>query len=228
MSTPYYQDDLVTLYHGDCREILPQLDGITALVADPPYGIALRTNYRKQGRGGLAQCNDFGAGIAGDGEPFDPTHLLGYRRVVLFGANHYADKLPPSPGWLVWDKLDGLTSKREVGFNDQADVELAWTNRKMPARLYSHRWMGMLKASERGAKRVHPTQKPVALLRWVLTATTTDDDLTCDPYAGSGPTLLAARELGRPSIGIETEERYCEVIATRLAEQSMTLDLAPA
>lgn len=220
---PYYSDESVTLYKGDCREILPQLIGVTALVTDPPYGIRLKTNYGKQGRGCLATSNDFGPGIVGDDEAFDPTHLLGYCRVVLFGANHYAALLPSSPCWLVWDKLDGLTSKREVGFNDQADVEMAWTNKSAPARLFSHRWMGMLKASERGAKRQHPTQKPVALMRWVLQAVTEADDLICDPYAGSGATLLAARELGRRCIGIEIEERYCDVIARRLSANVLPL-----
>lgn len=219
MSTPYYSDDLVTLYHGDCREILPRLDGITALVTDPPYGIKVQTNYGSRGRGAATRSHDYGPSMIGDDGPFDPAHLLGYPRVVLFGANHYADKLPASPCWLVWDKLDGLTSRREVGFNDQADTELVWTNKRAPARLFSHRWMGMLKASERGVRRVHPTQKPVDLMRWVLLATTVDGDLIADPYAGSGSTLVAARALGRRVIGVEIDERYCEVIATRLSEQ---------
>lgn len=125
-------------------------------------------------------------------------------------------KLPASPGWLVWDKLDGLTSKRAVGFNDQADAELAWTNRRMPARLFSHRWMGLMKGSERDETRLHPTQKPLTLMRWVLLATTTAADVVCDPYAGSGTTLRAAKDLGRRAIGIELHEPYCEIIARRL------------
>jgi site-specific DNA-methyltransferase (adenine-specific) len=229
VTEPYYREGLVTLYHGDCRDVLPQLDDVTAIVSDPPYGVDNDTNYsqrsisRKGGRGrggprgGLTRSTDFGPTIVGDADPFDPAHLLGYPRVVLFGANHYSDKLPASPCWLVWDKLDGLTSRREVGFNDQADTELIWTNKRAPARLFSHRWMGMLKASERGVRRVHPTQKPVDLMRWVLLATTTDADVIADPYAGSGSTLLAARDLGRRVIGIEVEERYCEVTASRLS-----------
>lgn len=228
MLIPHYQDDLVTLYCGNCQDVLPHLKGITALVTDPPYGVGLKTNYGAQGRSCLAKSNDFGAGIVGDNAPFDPTHLLDYPRVVLFGGNHYADRLPASPGWLVWDKLDGLTSKREVGFNDQADVEMAWTNKRSPARLFSHRWMGMLKASERGQRRQHPTQKPVDLMRWVLQATTTPDDLICDPYAGSGSTLLAAASLGRRCVGIEIEERYCDVIAGRLSAVADQGDLFSA
>jgi site-specific DNA-methyltransferase (adenine-specific) len=210
----YYRDELVTLYHGDCREVLPTLDGVTAIVTDPPYGIGLQTNYGTRGRSAAACSNDYGVGMIGDSGPFDPAHLLAYPRVVLFGANHYSDRLPKSACWLVWDKLDGLTSRR-----DQADVELIWTNKCAPARLFSHRWMGMLKASERGSRRVHPTQKPVDLMRWVLLATTDERDVIADPYAGSGSTLLAARDLGRRSIGVEIDERYCEVIANRLSAQ---------
>jgi site-specific DNA-methyltransferase (adenine-specific) len=222
---PYYQDELVTLYHGDCRDVLPSLDGVTAIVSDPPYGIGLQTNYGARGRGAATRSNDYGVSMIGDSGPFDPAHLLDYPRVVLFGANHYSDKLPKSACWLVWDKLDGLTSRREVGFNDQADVELIWTNKRAPARLFSHRWMGMLKASERGERRVHPTQKPVDLMRWVLLATTSADDLIADPYAGSGSTLVAARLLGRRAIGVEIDEAYCEIIAKRLQDQPLDLDV---
>lgn len=215
---PYYADEWVSLYHGDCREVLPALSNITALVSDPPYGIKLATNYGARKRGALARSNDHGVGIVGDGEPFDPAHLLGYPKVVLFGANHYADRLPASQTWLVWDKLAGLTSKREVGFNDQADVELAWVSSGGPARLFSHRWMGLLKDSERDEARLHPTQKPVVLMRWVLLATTTAADLICDPYAGSGSTLRAAKDLCRKAVGVEIEERYCEIAARRLSQ----------
>lgn len=210
----YYQDDYVTLHHGDTAEILPTIEGITALVSDPPYGINYKTN---DSRSKLAGSNNWKP-IVGDDKPFDPSHLLDYPTVVLFGGNHFADMLPASPGWLVWDKLNGLTSKREIGFNDQADCEMAWTNLKKPARLFSHRWMGLMKDSERSESRLHPTQKPVVLMRWVLTATTTQDDLICDPYAGSGSTLVAAKDLGRKVIGIELDEAYCEIIAKRCAQ----------
>ena len=215
----YYQDDFVTLYHGNALEILPTLEGVTAIVSDPPYGISLNTNYRTRKRTALAVSNDYGENIKGDTSPFDPAHMLDYPTVVLFGGNHFADKLPASPGWLIWDKLNGLTSKREVGFNDQADCEMAWTNLKKPARLFSHRWMGLLKDSERDESRLHPTQKPVVLMRWVIKATTAQTDLICDPYAGSGSTLVAAKDLGRKAVGIEYEEHYCEIIAKRCAQE---------
>lgn len=221
--TPYYSDDLVTLYHGDCREILPALGlGIVGLLlTDPPYGISERTDRRSKGRTNAALANDFPA-VYGDDEPFDPSHLLGYKPAVIFGANHFADRLPSSPSWLVWDKLDGLTTqKRNIGFDDNADVELAWTNIGGPARLIPHRWKGMIKASEQADVRIHPTQKPAILMAQIIRAFALPAGPIVDPYAGSGSTLRAAKDAGRMSVGIEYEEAYCERIVTRLAQDCL-------
>lgn len=214
---PYYQDDHVTLYHGDCREVT-EWRAADVVVTDPPYGIGVRANYASRKRAALARCNDF-PDIAGDDQPFDPSHLLtAGKPAVLFGANHYADKLPPSPTWLVWDKLDGLKSDRPVGFNDQADCELAWSNLGGPARLYSQRWMGAMKMGrDASVRRQHPTQKPVELMCWVLVQCPAG--VVADPYAGSGSTLRAAKDLGRKAIGVELDERYCEIAAKRLGQE---------
>lgn len=227
---PYYQDGLITIYHGDSRELLPLVKGIFLLLTDPPYGIRLDTKYRGQGRGfrgaklkgGLAVSNDY-APIAGDDEPFDPTHLLGYPKVILFGANYYADKLPPRGGWLVWDKIDGLKSSREIGFNDNADAELAWTNLSGPPRICRHRWNGVMKASEKDKKRVHPTQKPIAVMDWCIQRAKHDAGLICDPYMGSGSTLIAARRRYLPAVGIELSEDYCRIAAERLTAEPLPL-----
>lgn len=214
--TPYYDDGTCVIYHGDCREVDAWLDA-DVLVTDPPYGLGVQTNYAGRGRSALAACNDFPL-IAGDDEPFDPSHLLALGvPTALFGANHYSDRVPPSPSWLVWDKLDGLTSGRDVGFNDQADIELIWTNLGGPARLLCHRWMGAMKAGREAAhRRVHPTQKPVALMARLLALC--PPGVVADPYMGSGTTLRAAKDLGRKAIGIEVEERYCEIAAKRLGQ----------
>lgn len=217
--TPYYVDDHVTLYHGDCLEILPTLDLSDAvIVTDPPYGVAERTNRHEAGRSGAAACNDFEP-VHGDDKPFDPSPILALGvPTVLFGANHYASRLPDASRWLVWDKLAGLKSDRPVGFNDNADAELAWSNLGGPVRLHSQRWMGMLKSGEDARMpRRHPTEKPVELMRWVIGQT--PDVVVVDPFAGSGTTLRAAKDLGRKAIGIETDERYCEVAAKRLAQE---------
>lgn len=222
---PYHDEDGITIYHGDCREILSEMSfGVDLVLTDPPYGVSEATDRKSRGRSGAADCNDFDL-VIGDNEPFDPAPILAlFKRVILFGANYFADRLPTSPSWIVWDKLDGLTAdKRQVGFNDNADVELAWTNLGGPARLFSHRWMGMIKASEQADKRVHPTQKPVSLMAQIIEWRSEADNLILDPYMGSGSTLRAAKDRGRRAIGIEIDERYCEVAAKRLGQGSFDL-----
>lgn len=218
---------MVTLHLGDCLEILPTLQGIDAVITDPPYGIGVLTNYAQRGRGALAECNDF-APIIGDDKPFDPSPLLKYKTVVLFGANYYADKLPISGGWVVWDKLDGLQSKRLWGFNDNSDCELIWTNKGNAARLIPHRWMGAMKASENDERRVHPTQKPIALMSVLIEQYTQIGDTVIDPYMGSGTTGVACIKTGRNFIGIEKEPKYFEIAQRRIkeAEQQMIMEFA--
>lgn len=211
---PYYQDDHVTLYHGDCREVDAWL-AADVLVTDPPYGIGYQPDAT---RSALCETKALSM-VAGDDEPFDPSHLLAMKRCLMFGANHYADRLPTSPSWIVWDKLDGLTSDRPLGFNDNADVELIWTNLGGPARIVRHRWMGLMKASEHGENRVHPTQKPLALMTRLVALFSEPGETVADPYAGSGTTLRAAKDLGRKAIGVELDERYCEIAAKRCAQE---------
>ncbi len=229
--TPYYQDDAVTIYHGDCREIMPSL-AFDVILSDPPYGIAATTMNASRGRGkgaaskgannAITYSKDYPP-IHGDDKPFDPSHLLA-RGVptILFGGNHFGDKLPASPTWFVWDKLDGLVSERTVGFNDQADCELIWTNLGGPARLFHQRWMGAMKSGvDQMTPRRHPTEKPVELLRRLVGLCPAG--VIVDPYMGSGSTLRAAKDLGRQAIGIEYEERYCEIAAKRMGQEVLAL-----
>jgi site-specific DNA-methyltransferase (adenine-specific) len=223
---PYYDHNGITIFHGDWRH-LTLTERPRLVLADPPYGVSLETNYRERKRTALALCNDF-APVAGDDEPFDPAPLLALDvPTILWGANYYADKLSPSPSWIVWDKVDGLMSGREVGFNDQADLEMAWSNLGGPARIYRHRWMGAMKKTEQDQRRVHPTQKPVALMRWCLVrAGLKRGDLVFDPYMGSGPVAEACRDMGLRYIGVELVEAYCAAAVARLGQ--MVLDLEAA
>lgn len=213
MITPYYDDGTCVIYHGDCRELLPEL-AFDALIADPPYGIDLDTDYWRPCR----PASKTYPRVQGDDQPFDPTHLLGYPRVVLFGANHYASKLPESRGWIVWDKV----TRNDVRVATISDAELAWTNCLPRTRVFRHMWNGGFRDSERGIS-LHPTQKPVALMRWLLGLLSEPGETVCDPYMGSGPVLRAAKDLGRRAIGIEIEERYCEIAARRLAQEVLAL-----
>jgi site-specific DNA-methyltransferase (adenine-specific) len=207
----YYEHAGITIYHGDAREIFPSLD-CDVVLADPPYGISHPTDYAKRGRGKLANCSDY-APVFEDDVPFDPSYLLRGAQVILWGANYFADKLPPASGWLIWDK----ERPHEL---DQATAELAWTNCVKGARVFRHMWNGMLRASEPETA-VHPTQKPIALMKWCLTLRWIKEGVVCDPYMGSGPTLIAAKDLGRKAIGIEIEEKYCEIAAKRLSQEVM-------
>jgi site-specific DNA-methyltransferase (adenine-specific) len=216
---PYYEEAGITIYHGDCREILPQLGRFDLLLTDPPYGIG----FVHSGKGGcLAKSTVFGGvSVIGDDVPFEPAHLLDVAdKVVMWGANHYADKLPASSSWLIWDKREGMCE------NDQADCELAWSNIGGPARLLRHYWNGMLKASEKGVPRVHPTQKPVSLMKWCISRVQIAACSLVDPYAGSGTSLVAAKDLGILATGIELEEKYCEIAANRLRQSVLNFEEA--
>ena len=209
MTTPYYADDAVTLYLGDCREVTEWL-AADVLVTDPPYGIGLDTASRND------WLEDFEP-VVGDDEPFDPSWLLALGKpTAIWGANHFASRLPNAKGWVVWDKA----TRNHLDLR-QAEVEFAWTNYLTRPKCFRHMWSGAYRATERG-ERYHPTQKPVALSEWLLGLT--PSGTIADPFAGSGSTLVAARNLGRHAIGVEIEERYCELAARRLAQGCLDLN----
>jgi DNA modification methylase len=224
---PYYEHGGITIYHGDCREILPTIQRVDCLIADPPYGSGLSVDYADRfspqpGSSRWWNSTDRKLSVRhspviGDDEPFDPSHLLAVRAraMILWGANWYASRLPDSGGWWVWDKRNG---KRDVSQAEwpMSAVELAWTNHGKGARIFRHTWFGLIRDSERG-EYVHPTQKPAALMRWCLSNVNAAGVL--DPYCGSGPSLLAAKSLNIPAIGIEIEEKYCDMAARRLSQE---------
>ena len=212
---PYYERDGITIFHGDCREILPQL-AFDAIVTDPPYGIGFDTDYTRF-TGGVTAATGSHAAVFGDDEPFDPAWLIARcKNVVMFGANCFSALLPLG-SWLVWDKRTPGGNK-----NVMSDGEVAWWGRGHGIYIFSHTWDGFNRASERQTA-FHPTQKPVALLRWVLNRCTGEDDVIADPYMGAGSTVIAARDLGRRAIGIEIEEKYVEIAARRLEQQVLPI-----
>ena len=202
---PYYSDGSVTLFLGDCREILPELDltDVALVLTDPPYGM----DYKPL-RGGTGS-HRWAEGVKGDAEKFDPAHLLTYGRAVLFGANWYADALPPSGGWVVWDKTPKGVKE---GFH-ASHAELAWTNCCSSIRKVSLQWGG---EARNGEPHLHPTQKPVGVMRWCVEQFSKPGDLILDPYMGSGPVAQACAELGRRYIGIELDEQYVKKAIQRL------------
>lgn len=196
---PYYEQDGITIYHGDCREIMPCLVDVDVVITDPPYGINFAGRPTKWQRLAGAMPCDW------DAIPFEAidTILNAAEYVCLWGANYYAHQLPVSRGWLTWIKPGAPPS--------MGSVELAWTNLDRNAAHIIH------SISATNAERVgHPTQKPLRVMRWCVDRM--PQGLILDPFMGSGTTLRAAKDLGRKAIGIEIEERYCEIAAKRMAQ----------
>ena len=205
---PYYDRDGITIYHGDCLEILPHLEPVDLVLTDPPYGIGEAAGKNKS-RGKKAVARDYG-NADWDDQPIT-DELLGMilqagHRAAIFGGNYYA--VPPSSCWLVWDKENS---------GDFADAELAWTNYGKAVRLKRHRWNGMIR-KDNEPRYGHPTQKPLEVMRWALLTCPGNPQTILDPFMGSGTTLVAAKLEGRKAIGIELEERYCEIAVKRLAQ----------
>ncbi len=211
-----YKSDRVVLIHGRAERLAPWLKkhGVTCIFSDPPYGINYDANHSKRGCSQLAMAHDYGI-IINDDKPFNPTPWLSFKKVVLFGANNFANQLPASNGWIVWDKTD---CGKVV--NDMGDAELAWTNVTGAVRIYRQLWKGLFRTTKNEPNgtdvSVYPAQKPVQLFTWLIQKFTTPNDIICDPYMGSGPTILAAVRAGRKCIGIDINRKACDLTLERL------------
>jgi len=213
----FYSDDFATIYHGDCREVLPGIDPavVSLVLTDPPYGIKFQASSR-------AAAGKFeGDRVVGDDLPFDPRFLLDFGRCVIFGANYFAHLLPPG-GWIIWSKVQDNRWSHGA-YSTRSLAEVAWTNCHQYVGLYNCFWAGspMHRKGEERMSQLHPTQKPVELMRWIVGRCSKPGDTVLDPFMGSGPIAKACSELGRHYIGIEIEERYCDAAVERLKVQSM-------
>ena len=205
---PYFSGDGVTIYHGDCVDVLPHLGRFDLLLTDPPYGLRWRgTGFTRH-----TKILDHNKAKRWDVRPSSQAMGLALgvsSRFIVWGGNYLSDMLPPCRGPLVWDK--------QTGANTFADGELAFNNVCETMRIFRHQWCGAFKASERKATPIHDTQKPLALMRWCLSLCDGVKTVV-DPFMGSGTTLEAARLYGMRAVGIDADESCCEKAAKRLSQ----------
>ena len=209
---PYYSDDSVTIYHGDCRDILPALT-FDVIVTDPPYGIAYYPGMHPNGL-------EFEP-IAGDGDNDLGSWIANHEAPrVVCGADNFAHRLPPGGTWSVWDKRVSPAADRILG----SPFELIWAvgHGSRKRHIYRIQHGGAVNADKANQRRVHPTQKPVTLMKRLI-ADHFPTGVIVDPFMGAGSTLRAAKDLGRRAVGIEIEERYCAAAVARLAQEVLAL-----
>ena len=194
---PYYKNDRVTLYHGDCREIVPSLGKFDLLLTDPPYGIGIASNPVRQKHEKL------------DWDAMPVLDWVLYMLIekcnisIIWGGNYF--NLPPHQCFLAWDKI------QPENFS-LAMLEQAWTNIKSPAKMF--------RKSVLSYEKNHPTQKPVELMAWCINFSGNETKSILDPFCGSGTTGVAAMKMGRSAVLIEREEKYCEIAARRLEREA--------
>lgn len=206
------------LWHGDCRDVLPLLHGIDAIVSDPPYGIAFKHGGGGRGIYSMGNARTHHEPIIGDNVPFDPTLLLQWP-CVLFGADHYAAALPPGGMMHVWDK----DPKGALEFDSFSDAELFWTSWTQKRVVVRYLWKGLCQPINE--RRWHPTMKPVRVMGKAIELAK-KAHVICDPYMGSGTTGVACMRLGRRFIGIEIDRRYFDIACERIDREQRQARLA--
>jgi site-specific DNA-methyltransferase (adenine-specific) len=210
----YYQDDYVTLYHGDCLEQTEWLDA-DVLVTDPPYGMAYKSGMDRGSR------TNWHEHIKGDESPELRDKALAMwqdnKAAIVFGTWR-VERPEKTKQLVIWDKSPcGFMGDLNIPFGPtHEDIYLlgqdGWTGTREPSVINAQ----MLMSGDKNRPN-HPTPKPIGLMEKLISKTL---GTVADPFAGSGATLIAARNLGRKAIGVELEEKYCEIIASRLANQT--------
>ncbi len=231
----YQPREDVTLYLGDCLDILPTLTGVDAVITDPPYGMNWNTNTLRFSGGQsplIARKPGDGknwARVIQDDKPFDPAPWLDFPHVVLFGCNHFAQRLPVGTT-LVW-----LKKKEHLYGTFLSDAELAWMKGGHGVYVYGKQFPPSVRAMENAGAAdtftAHPTQKPIGLMRWAMErAKVPAGALVLDPYMGSGTTGVACIRTGRRFIGIEIDPTHYATACHRIDDelQRMTLPMEAA
>ena len=208
------------LIQGDCLENMRQMKSksIDIIITDPPYGIGEAAGKNKS-RGHAAVAKDYG-NLSWDNDIPPPEYFSEMLRVsknqIIFGGNYFTEFLPPSSRWIVWDKNNGD--------NDFADCELAWTSFPTAVRKIRYTWNGMIQENMKHKDyRVHPTQKPVEVMKWIIEKYTEEGQTVLDPFMGSGTTGVACVRTNRPFIGVEKVGEYFSAARTRIESSQLPL-----
>jgi DNA modification methylase len=202
----------------DSDQVAKLMNGEKAdmVFTDPPYGIGLDKDKQRLGKsqeyGAVLNDHDNTTAI----DAFNLVSSLNIDNLFFWGANHYSNAFPPSSCWIVWDKQGG----KHVTY---ADVELCYSNLNSPARMFTHIWDGFRRDSEKGEKRIHPTQKPVKLICEIWEYFKIEYKIVLDLFLGSGSTMVAAHQLKRKCYGMELDPKYCQVIIDRMRKLDPSL-----
>ena len=210
-----HQNDFVgSLICSDSMEVMRKMPdkSIDLVLTDPPYGIG-ETNEKNSSRRKLSNPKDYGH-YDWDNKKIDVEYFIEMRRIsknqIIFGGNYYSNYLPASSCWIVWDKDNS---------GDFADCELAWTSFSSAVRIFKWRWNGMLQQDMSNKEvRTHPTQKPRALMTWILNKYSKESDVILDPFMGSGTVIEACKLLNRNYCGIDINPSYVEMARERMKQ----------
>ncbi len=200
------------LLRGDCLEKMKQMEdnSIDVIVTDPPYGIL--GGSKTIGGSNMSKVNEYNCEWDNDRmskEILDEIFRVS-KNQIIFGYNYFADMLPVTNGLIVWDK-----KKKNNWFDNFSDGEMIWTSFKKPLRIFRFLWMGAIREGKR-EKKVHPTQKPVDLMEWIIKNYTEEGDTIMDPFMGSGSTGVACKIMNRDFIGIELDDKYFNIAKERI------------
>ena len=203
--------------NANCMDYLRQMPDkcVDLAITDPPYGEGVsKGGYMNKPRSNdvLAKNKDYHLSLWSMARPTE-EYFRELQRVsknqIIWGGNYFADLLPPSQCWIVWDK--------DNGENDFADCELAWTSFNRAVRQFTFKWQGMLQGDMKNKEsRCHPSQKPVALYKWLIENFAAEGDTILDTHVGSASSLIACRETGHKYIGFEIDETYYKLAKERL------------